>query len=62
MPSNNPSNNVKHKVNGYDIAFSRKRNKWQVKDGNKFIMEGDFKECRKYCKTEFSNTKNSNND
>lgn len=51
MPSNNPNNNVKHKVNGYDIAFSRARNKWIVKDGNKTITEGNFKECRKYCKT-----------
>jgi hypothetical protein len=49
MPSNNPSNNVKHKVNGYNIAFSRTRNKWQVKNGNKLILEGNFKECRKYC-------------
>ena len=51
MPSNNPSNNVKHKINGFNVAFSKTKNKWVVKDGNKAMKEGTFKECRKFCKT-----------
>ncbi len=59
MASNNSSNTVKHKINGYSVRFSTNRNKWIVKDGEKTIMEGNFKECRKYCKTsKINNGKN----
>ena len=51
MPSNNSNNNVKHKIGGYYVSFSKTTNKWQVKDGNKFITEGNFAYCKKYCKT-----------
>ena len=50
MPTNNPSNNVKHKINGFDVAFSRTKNKWQVKDKNIVVHSGNFKSCEKYCK------------
>ena len=56
MASNNSNNTVKHKINGYNIDFSRTRNKWIVKDGNKTLMEGNFKECRKYCQTQLIKT------
>ena len=50
MPSNNPSNNVKHKVNGYDIEFSKKLNKWVTKLNDKTECVGSFKECRTHAK------------
>ena len=50
MPLNNSNNSAKHKVDGYNISFSNARNKWVVKDGNKIVTEGNFKDCKKYCK------------
>ena len=50
MPSNNPSNNVKHKINGFDVCFSKLANKWQVKKNSKLVHEGNFKSCKNYCK------------
>lgn len=50
MASNNSKNNVKHKLFGYYIAFSNLKNKWEVKNGEKFLFDGNFKECKNYCK------------
>lgn len=54
MASNNSKNNVKHKVLGYSITFSRTRNKWIVKDGSRKVAEGNFKQCKAYCKSRAS--------
>ena len=50
MPSNNSNNSVKYKINGYELTFSNSINKWVVKKGNQKLLQGNFKECRKYCK------------
>jgi hypothetical protein len=50
MPSNNPSNNVKHKINGFDVAFTKSINKWQVKKDGVVVFDGNFKQCKTYCK------------
>lgn len=50
MASNNDRNSVKHKFNGLDVKFSRTKNNWEVRKGNAFLMDGNFKECKKYAK------------
>lgn len=50
MASNNDQNSVKHKINGLEIKFSRTKNKWMVRDGNRYLSEGNIKECKKFCK------------
>lgn len=50
MASNNSNNSVKHKINGYDISYHNKKNKWQVKKGRILLFEGKSDECKKYAK------------
>ena len=50
MPSNTPNNQVKHKINGYDIEYSKSINKWVTKLNDKVECSGTFKECKTYAK------------